>query len=123
LNGTRLGESSVEMTVWTSDSKERRVGDWCAWHIKKELGWGHARIGHGAPDARRRTDINRPHSGRALGVAAADYANEGRFGVMAALKGQDIVPFPLEQLTDDNGKSITRNIPDEYIEFGRIIMK
>jgi phosphofructokinase-like protein len=32
-----------------------------------------------------------------LGVAAADYACEGRSGVMAALRGAEIVPVPMEE--------------------------
>lgn len=124
LNGTRLGEASVEIDSFGHPIlKERRVGDWCAWHIKKELGWdtrvsvmAHLMRG-GEP-----TLVDRILGAR-LGVAAADYVAQEKFGVMAALKGQDIVPFPLEELTDDNGKSITRNIPPEYIEFGDIIMK
>ncbi|MDF2439530.1 MAG: ATP-dependent phosphofructokinase / diphosphate-dependent phosphofructokinase [Abditibacteriota bacterium] len=124
LNGTRLGEASVEIDSFGHPIlKERRVGDWAAWHIKNDLGWdtrvsvmAHLMRG-GEP-----TLVDRILGAR-LGVAAADYVAQGKFGVMAALKGQDIVPFPLEELTDNNGKSITRNIPSEYIEFGDIIMK
>jgi 6-phosphofructokinase 1 len=124
LNGTRLGESSVEIDSFGHPIlKERRVGDWAAWHIKKELGWdtrvsvmAHLMRG-GEPTLEDRI------LGARMGVAAADFVAEGRFGVMAALKGQDIVPFPLEELTDDNGKSITRNITDEMLRFGDIIMK
>ena len=40
LNGTRLGEASVEIDSFGHPIlKERRVGDWCAYHIKKELNW------------------------------------------------------------------------------------
>ena len=40
LNGTRLGESSVEIDSFGHPIlKERRVGDWCAYRIKEELGW------------------------------------------------------------------------------------
>ena len=124
LNGTRLGEMSVEIDSFGHPIlKERRVGDWCAYQIKQELGWdtrtavmAHLMRG-GEPTLTDRI------LGARLGVAAADYAHEGKFGVMAALRGQDIVPFPLEQLTDDNGKSITRDVPKEYIEFGKIVMK
>ncbi len=124
LNGTRLGEMSVEIDSFGHPIlKERRVGDWCAYQIKKELGWdtrtsvmAHLMRG-GEP-----TLVDRILGAR-LGVAAADYAHEGKFGVMAALKGQEIVPFPLEQLTDANGKSITRDVTPEYIEFGKIVMK
>lgn len=124
LNGTRLGEMSVEIDSFGHPIlKERRVGDWCAYQIKKELGWdtrtavmAHLMRG-GEPTLTDRI------LGARLGVAAADYVHEGKFGVMAALQGQDIVPFPLGQLTDDNGKSITRDVPREYIEFGKIVMK
>jgi 6-phosphofructokinase len=124
LNGTRLGEMSVEIDSFGHPIlKERRVGDWCAYQIKKELGWdtrtsvmAHLMRG-GEP-----TLVDRILGAR-LGVAAADYAHEEKFGVMAALKGQEIVPFPLEQLTDANGKSITRDVTPEYIEFGKIVMK
>ena len=124
LNGTRLGEMSVEIDSFGHPIlKERRVGDWCAYQIKKELGWdtrtavmAHLMRG-GEPTLTDRI------LGARLGVAAADYAHEGKFGVMAALQGNEIVPFPLEQLTDDNGKSITRDVPKEYIEFGKIVMK
>ena len=124
LNGTRLGEMSVEIDSFGHPIlKERRVGDWCAYQIKKELGWdtrtavmAHLMRG-GEPTLTDRI------LGARLGVAAADYAHQGKFGVMAALQGNEIVPFPLEQLTDDNGKSITRDVPKEYIEFGKIVMK
>jgi len=124
LNGTRLGEASVEIDSFGHPIlKERRVGDWCAYKIKEELGWdtrvsvmAHLMRG-GEP-----TLVDRILGAR-LGVAAADYVYQEKFGVMAALKGQDIVPFPLEQLTDDNGKSITRDVPPEWLEFADIIMK
>ncbi len=124
LNGTRLGEMSVEIDSFGHPIlKERRVGDWCAYQIKKEMGWdtrtavmAHLMRG-GEPTLTDRI------LGARLGVAAADYAHEGKFGVMAALQGNEIVPFPLEQLTDDNGKSITRDVPREYIKFGKIVMK
>jgi 6-phosphofructokinase 1 len=124
LNGTRLGEASVEIDSFGHPIlKERRVGDWAAYQIKKELGWdtrtsvmAHLMRG-GEP-----TLVDRILGSR-LGIAAADYAHEGRFGVMASLKGQDIVPFPLEELTDANGKSITRDVTPEFIEYADILMK
>ena len=61
--------------------------------------------------------------GARMGVAAAEYAHAGKFGVMAALKVQEIVPFPLEVLTDENGKSITRDVPQKWLEFADILMK
>ena len=124
LNGTRLGEISVEIDSFGHPIlKERRAGDWVAYQIKKELGWdtrvsvmAHLMRG-GEP-----TLVDRILGAR-MGVAAANYVAEGRFGVMASLKGQDIVPFPLEELTDDNGKSITRNCTPEALELADILMK
>lgn len=124
LNGTRLGEMSVEIDSFGHPIlKERRVGDWCAYQIKKELGWdtrtsvmAHLMRG-GQPTLEDRI------LGARMGIAAADYAAEGRFGVMAALKGQDIVPFPLEELTDENGKSITRDCTPEALAMADILMK
>jgi 6-phosphofructokinase 1 len=124
LNGTRLGEASVEIDSFGHPIlKERRVGDWAAYKIKEELGWdtrtavmAHLMRG-GEP-----TLVDRILGSR-LGIAAAEYVHEGKFGVMAALKGQDIVPFPLEELTDANGKSITRDVTPEWIEYANILMK
>ncbi len=124
LQGTKLGESAVEIDSFGHPIlKERRVGDWCAYEIKKELGWdtrvavmAHLMRG-GEP-----TLVDRILGAR-MGIAAADYVAEGKFGVMAALKGQDIVPFPLEDLTDNNGKSITRDATPEALEMADILMK
>jgi len=124
LQGTRLGEAAVEIDSFGHPLlKERRVGDWCAHHIKKELGWdtrvsvmAHLMRG-GQPTLEDRI------LGAQFGIAAADYVQEGRFGVMAALKGKEIVPFPLEELTDENGKSITRDVPPEWLKFADILMK
>ncbi len=124
LNGTRLGESAVEIDSFGHPIlKERRVGDWCAYEIKKALGWdtrtavmAHLMRG-GEP-----TLVDRILGAR-MGIAAADYVAAGQFGVMAALKGQEIVPFPLENLTDDNGKSITRDATVEALEMADILMK
>lgn len=124
LNGTRLGEAAVEIDSFGHPLlKERRVGDWTAYRIKQELGWdtrvavmAHLMRG-GEPTLTDRI------LGSRLGIAAAEYVNEGRFGVMAALKGVDIVPFPLEQLTDDNGKSITRDVTPEWIQYADVLMK
>ena len=124
LQGTRLGESAVEIDSFGHPIlKERRVGDWCAYEIKKALGWdtrtavmAHLMRG-GEPTLTDRI------LGARLGIAAADYVAEGRFGVMAALKGQEIVPFPLENLTDDEGKSITRDATAEALEMADILMK
>ena len=124
LNGTRLGESAVEIDSFGHPIlKERRVGDWCAYQIKKELGWdtrvavmAHLMRG-GEP-----TLVDRILGAR-MGIAAADYVAAGKFGVMAALKGQEIVPFPLEDLTDNQGKSITRDATAEALEMADILMK
>jgi 6-phosphofructokinase 1 len=124
LNGTRLGESSVEIDSFGHPIlKERRVGDWCAWQIKNELGWdtrtavmAHLMRG-GEPTLTDRI------LGARLGIAAADYAAAGQFGVMAALQGADVVPFPLEELTDESGKSITRNCTPEALRMADVLMK
>jgi 6-phosphofructokinase 1 len=124
INGTRLGEMAVEIDSFGHPLlKERRVGDWCAWHIKQALGWdtrvsvmAHLMRG-GQPTLTDRI------LGSRMGVAAAQYVKEERFGYMTALKGQDIVPFPLEELTDASGKSITRNLTPEWMEFADILMK
>ncbi len=124
LNGTRLGEASVEIDSFGHPIlKERRVGDWCAFQIKKELGWdtrtsvmAHLMRG-GEP-----TLVDRILGSR-LGIAAADYAQQEKFGVMASLKGSEIVPFPLEELTDENGKSITRDVSPEWMRYADILMK
>jgi 6-phosphofructokinase 1 len=124
LNGTRLGEVSVEIDSFGHPIlKERRVGDWCAYHIKKELSWdtrvsvmAHLMRG-GQPTLEDRI------LGARMGVAAAEYVQAENFGVMAALKGDEIVPFPLEELTDENGKSITRDVPEKWLEFADILMK
>ena len=124
LEGTRLGESAVEVDSFGHPIlKERRVGDWCAYHIKNELKWdtrvsvmAHLMRG-GQPTLEDRI------LGARLGIAAVDYVARGQFGVMAALHGKDIVPFPLEELTDSAGKSITRNLTPEWLEFADVIMK
>jgi 6-phosphofructokinase 1 len=124
INGTRLGEMSVEIDSFGHPIlKERRVGDWCAWQIKNELGWdtrvsvmAHLMRG-GQPTLTDRI------LGARMGVAAAEYAHAENFGVMAALKGQDIVPFPLEELTDANGKSITRDVTPAWMQLGDVLMK
>jgi 6-phosphofructokinase 1 len=124
LNGTRLGQASVEIDSFGHPVlKERRVGDWVAYWIKKELAWdtrvsvmAHLMRG-GEP-----TLTDRILGGR-MGLAAADYVAAGRFGVMASLQGQQIAPFPLEQLTDDNGVSITRNCTPEALQMADILMK
>lgn len=124
LNGTRLGEAAVEIDSFGHPIlKERRVGDWCAYQIKKELNWdtrvsvmAHLMRG-GEP-----TLVDRILGAR-LGIAAADYAHEGKFGVMAALHGNEVVPFPLEELTDIEGKSITRSVSPEWLRFADVIMK
>ncbi len=124
LNGTRLGEAAVEIDSFGHPIlKERRVGDWAAYQIKKELGWdtrtavmAHLMRG-GEPTLTDRI------LGARLGMAAADYVAAGQFGVMASLKGQDIVPFPLEELTDASGKSITRDCTPEALAMADVLMK
>ncbi len=124
LNGTRLGEMSVEIDSFGHPIlKERRVGDWCAYRIKQELGWdtrtvvmAHLMRG-GQPTLEDRI------LGARMGVAAAEFVQQGKFGYMTALSGGDIVPFPLEDLTDAEGKSITRDVTPQWLEFADILMK
>lgn len=124
IHDTRLGEMAVEIDSFGHPLlKERRVGDWCAWHIKEELKWdtrvsvmAHLMRG-GQPTLEDRI------LGARMGVAAADYAQQEKFGMMVSLKGKDIAPFPLEELTDENGTSITRNVSPEWMELADILMK
>ena len=61
---------------------------------------GHVQRG-GTPSAFDRVLATR------LGVGAADFAVEGMSGVMAALRGADIVPVPLSEAVDS-----IRGVPD-----------
>ncbi len=49
-----------------------------------------------------------------LGVAAADYACEGKTGVMAALRGAQIVPVPMEEACAE-----IRGVPDDLYDVAR----
>ena len=49
-----------------------------------------------------------------FGIAAAEYLNEGKFGVMAALKGNDIVPVPLAEATSE-----LKLVPPELYELAK----
>ena len=62
---------------------------------------GHVQRG-GTPSAFDRVLATR------LGVGAADFAAEGMSGVMAALRGADIVPVPLSEAVDS-----IRGVPDQ----------
>jgi len=50
-----------------------------------------------------------------FGIAAATYLNEGKFGVMAALKGNEIVPVPLADATSE-----LKLVPPELYELAKI---
>ena len=49
-----------------------------------------------------------------FGLAAAEYLNEGKFGVMAALRGNDIVPVPLAEATNE-----LKLVPPELYELAK----
>lgn len=124
MKGTRFGHNALEVDSFGHPMlKERHVGDWCAHHIRERLNWdtrvsvmAHLMRG-GQPTLEDRI------LGARFGIAAADFAHEGKFGYMCALQGREIVPFPLTDLTDGEGKSITRTVTPDWIEFGDILMK
>jgi ATP-dependent phosphofructokinase / diphosphate-dependent phosphofructokinase len=68
---------------------------------------GHIQRG-GSPTARDRILATR------FGLKAADLVEEGRFGRMAALRGDDIVDVSLEEAT-----AALKTVPDEWYEVGR----
>jgi 6-phosphofructokinase 1 len=124
MKGTRLGQNALAVDSFGHATlKERHVGDWCAHQIRERLGWdtrvsvmAHLMRG-GQPTLEDRI------LGARFGIAAANFAHEEKFGYMCALQGREIVPFPLKDLTDDEGKAITRTVPPEWLEFGDILMK
>src|ERR687886_654960 len=78
---------------------QRGVGDALAREIEKRTGFetrvtvlGHVQRG-GSPTPRDRVLATR------YGLKAADLLHEGRFGLMAALRGDDIVAVPLSEAT------------------------
>ena len=68
---------------------------------------GHIQRG-GTPTARDRVLATR------FGLKAADLVEEGKFGRMAALKGDDIVDVSLEEATAE-----LKTVPDEWYDVGR----
>lgn len=77
------------------------IGAYLAKEIERETGFearvtvlGHIQRG-GTPTARDRVLATR------YGVYACDLVKEGRFGLMAALRGDDIVPVPLADATKE----------------------
>jgi len=68
---------------------------------------GHVQRG-GTPSAFDRVLATR------LGVGAADFANEGQTGVMAALRSESIVAVPLSEAVDS-----VRGVPDQLYETAR----
>ncbi len=94
----RLGGVSYQI----SDAIEDRTG-----FETRVTVLGHIQRG-GSPTAFDRVLATR------LGVAAADYAVEGRSKVMAALRGDEIVPIPLEEACAE-----TRGVPFDRYEAAR----
>lgn len=70
---------------------------------------GHVQRG-GTPSARDRFLATR------LGLKATELAIAGKWGRMAAVRGNDIVDVPLENVTESR-----RTVPDGWIEAGRVV--
>ena len=94
------------------------VGEWVANVIERETVFetravtlGHVQRG-GAPTMFDRLLATR------LGVKAVDLIHEGKFGEMAAMRGEEITSVPLSEVI---GK--TKTVPKEWIEFARIFFK
>ena len=91
--------------------KSRGVGETLAGLIEEKTGLEtrHAVIGHiqrgGSPTLFDRM------LGTRVGASAAKFAAEGKFGVMAALRGTEIVPVPLEVATGQ-----LKTVPKEWLE-------
>jgi 6-phosphofructokinase 1 len=56
--------------------------------------------------------------GTRVGVAAADFVAEGRFGQMAALRGNDVIPVPLEEATGE-----LKTVPKPWMELAQVFSK
>jgi 6-phosphofructokinase 1 len=56
--------------------------------------------------------------GTRVGVAAADMVAEGKFGQMAALRGNDVIPVPLEEATGEL-KTVTK----QWMELAQVFSK
>ena len=90
------------------------VGEYVGREVGKQTGdeirtvvLGHTQRG-GPPTAYDRMLATR------FGIAAAEYLNDGKFGVMAALRGNDIVPVPLSEAT-----SKLKLVPPELYELAK----
>ena len=90
------------------------VGEYVGKEIGKQTGdeirtvvLGHTQRG-GSPTAYDRMLATR------FGLAAADYVNDGDFGKMAALKGNEIVPVPLSDATSE-----LKLVPAELYELAK----
>ena len=90
------------------------VGEYVGKEIGKQTGdeirtvvLGHTQRG-GSPTAYDRMLATR------FGLAAADYVNNGDFGKMAALKGNEIVPVPLSDATSE-----LKLVPSELYELAK----
>jgi ATP-dependent phosphofructokinase / diphosphate-dependent phosphofructokinase len=93
---------------------KRGVGERLGQEIERSTGFetrvtvlGHTQRG-GSPTPRDRVLATR------FGLKAADLVDEGRFGRMAALRGDDIVDVSLEEAT-----AALKTVPDEWYEVGR----
>ena len=90
------------------------VGEYVGREVGKKTGdeirtvvLGHTQRG-GPPTAYDRMLATR------FGIAAAEYINEGKFGVMAALRGTEIVPVPLADATSE-----LKLVPPELYELAK----
>jgi ATP-dependent phosphofructokinase / diphosphate-dependent phosphofructokinase len=93
---------------------KRGVGEALGGEIERITGFetrvtvlGHIQRG-GSPTARDRVLATR------FGLMAADLVHEGRFGQMAALRGDDVVPVSLQEATAE-----LKTVPNEWYEVGR----
>jgi len=93
---------------------KRGVGERLGHEIEHATGFetrvtvlGHIQRG-GSPTARDRVLATR------FGLKAADLVDEGKFGRMAALEGDDVVDVSLDEATAE-----LKTVPDEWYEVGR----
>jgi ATP-dependent phosphofructokinase / diphosphate-dependent phosphofructokinase len=56
--------------------------------------------------------------GTRVGVKAADLVAEGKFGLMVALKGNEVIGVPLEEATKE-----LKVVPQEWLKFAKIFFK
>jgi 6-phosphofructokinase 1 len=93
---------------------KRGVGEAIGELIEQDTGFetrvtvlGHIQRG-GSPTARDRVLATR------FGLKAADLVDEGAFGQMAALRGDDVIAVSLEEATAE-----LKTVPDDWYEIGR----